>query len=384
MKDRYSKKIEEKVFKNILEKKLFKKKDFLIVSISGGPDSTFLLHILDLFNKKYNYDIKIYLVHLNHNLRKEAKRDEDFVRELSEKYNAKLFVKSVDINKLAKERKESIELCGRNERQKFLKEIKKELEEKQNKENENKTKKTENKNEDNSKIKLVYGHHADDVVETFFLNIARGSSLNGMGSIKEVNEDKVRPIIFLSKEEILKYLEKNKISYVIDATNFETEYKRNKIRNVVVPYLNKNINSMASKNIFNLITEIWKVEDMLKLEANLKIKEFLKNFDGNLEEFYEENKDKDHDNNFKDILDVKYIEIKNIKNLNEIILKKIIYILLEGYNANSGNIEDIYNLIIKNNGNKYILVKDEKKKKKVKFFRKKDKIFIIKLKGKNE
>lgn len=367
MKDRYSKKIEEKVFKNILEKELFKKKDFLIVSISGGPDSTFLLHILDLFNKKYNYDLKIYLVHLNHNLRKEAKRDEDFVRKLSEKYNAKLFVKSVDINKIAKERKESIELCGRNERQKFLKEIKKELEEKQNK--------------TDSKIKLVYGHHADDVVETFFLNIARGSSLNGMGSIKEVNEDKVRPIIFLSKEEILKYLKKNNIPYVIDATNFETEYKRNKIRNVVVPYLNENINSKASKNIFNLIIEIWKVEDMLKFEANLKVKEFLKNFDGDIKEFLKENKE---DENFEDLLDVKYIEIKNIKNLNEIILKKIIYILLEGYNANSGNIEDIYNLIIKNNGNKYILVKDEKKKKEIKFFRKKDKIYILKLKEKNE
>lgn len=367
MKDRYSKKIEEKVFKNILEKKLFEKKDFLIVSISGGPDSTFLLHILDLFNKKYNYDLKIYLVHLNHNLRKEAKRDEDFVRELSKKYNAKLFVKSVDINKIAKERKESIELCGRNERQKFLKEIKKYI---------------EDKTEGNSKIKLVYGHHADDVVETFFLNIARGSSLNGMGSIKEVNEDKVRPIIFLSKEEILKYLEKNNIPYVIDATNFETEYKRNKIRNVVIPYLNENINNGASKNIFNLITEIWKVEDMLKLEANLKLKEFLKNFDGDIKEFLEENKDEDK--NLEDILEVKYIEIKNIKNLNEIILKKIIYILLEGYNANSGNIEDIYNLIIKNNGNKYILVKDEKKKRKVKFFRKKDKIYILKLKGKNE
>lgn len=384
MEDRFTKKIEERVFKNILSKKLLNKNDTLIVSISGGPDSTFLLHILDLFNKKYNFNLKIYMAHLNHNLREEAKRDEDFVRELSKKYNKKLFVKSVDVEKVSKENKESIELTGRHVRQKFLEEIKDEIVKIENKKN------VEEKL-DKTKIKIVLGHHRDDVVETFFLNISRGSSINGMGSIKEVNKGKVRPIIFLSKDEILKYLEKRQIPYVIDKTNFETEYARNKIRNEIIPYLNKNINSGASKNIFNLIKDIWSLNDFLEKEAEKVVLDYLKEKIENKEkeeiiEFVLDKKIELKKNLKKGKTNIKYFKIEDIKNINENILKRVIYKIIKYIDVNSGIIEDIYNLIIRNVGNKYIhiLNKQEKiekeKKEKAKniiFLNKNKKIYIL-------
>lgn len=354
MEDRFTKKIEERVFKNILEKKLLKKGDNLIVSLSGGPDSTFLIYILDLFNKKYNYNLKFNVMHLNHMLRKEAKRDEDFAKKIAEKYNASFYVKEVDVEKKAKDEKTSIELAGRNARNEFIDEISKKLK------------------DDN--IKIVYGHHADDVAETFMLNLLRGSSLRGMTSIKEKNGNKIRPIIFLHKEEILKYLEKKQIDYVIDQTNFETEYMRNKIRNIVFPYFEKNINDKSRQNIYlasqsanEAMEYIDKISDLKKeeLEKNISVNNFIK------DAF--ENKKINIDN-----YDIKYFEIDSLKKLDDVILKNIIYKYIEKIRINKGIIEDILSLIKNNKGNKYINIENKKI-----FYTKKSKIYILNLKEKN-
>lgn len=354
MEDRFTKKIEERVFKNILEKKLLKKGDNLIVSLSGGPDSTFLIYILDLFNKKYNYNLKFNVMHLNHMLRKEAKRDEDFAKKIAEKYNASFYVKEVDVEKKAKDEKTSIELAGRNARNEFIDEISKKLK------------------DDN--IKIVYGHHADDVAETFMLNLLRGSSLRGMTSIKEKNGNKIRPIIFLHKEEILKYLEKKQIDYVIDQTNFETEYMRNKIRNIVFPYFEKNINDKSRQNIYlasqsanEAMEYIDKISDLKKeeLEKNISVNNFIK------DAF--ENKKINIDN-----YDIKYFDIDSLKKLDDVILKNIIYKYIEKIRINKGIIEDILSLIKNNKGNKYINIENKKI-----FYTKKSKIYILNLKEKN-
>lgn len=353
MKDRFTSKIEERVFKNILEKKLLKKGDNLIVSLSGGPDSTFLIYILDLFNKKYNYNLTFNVMHLNHMLRKEAKRDENFAKKIAEKYNAIFYVKEVDVEKKSKEEKTSIELAGRNARNEFINEISKKI----------------NKNN----IKIVYGHHADDVAETFMLNLLRGTSLRGMTSIKEKNGNKIRPIIFLHKDEILKYLDKKQIDYVIDQTNFGTEYMRNKIRNIVFPYFEKNINDKSRQNIYlaaqsaneamEYIDEISNFEKE-KLEKNISVNNFLKEM---------QNKKMDIE-----IEDIKYFEINSLKKLNDIILKNIIYKYIEKIRVNKGIIEDILSLIKNNKGNKYINIENKKI-----FYTKKSKIYILNLKEKN-
>lgn len=365
MENRFTKKTEERVFKNILNKKLLEKGDNIIVSVSGGPDSTFLIHILDLFNKKYKYNIKFNIMHLNHLLREEAGRDEDFVRKLAEKYNAEFFSKKVDIEKKAKDEKTSIELAGRNARNEFLKEIEEKIK------NKNREKNKENKEKKEEKIKIVYGHHADDVAETFILNVLRGSSLRGMTSIKEKNGNKLRPIIFLKKAEILKYLEIKEIPFVIDETNFETEYMRNKIRNIVIPYFEENINKASAFNIYKASQSANEVMEYIDKETNRLINDLEKNI--NINEFLE-NILEDEQTKLK-INEVKYFEINELKKIDDVILKNIIYKKIENIKFNKGIIEDILSIIKNNYGNKYINISGKKI-----FFIKKSRIYILDLK----
>ena len=353
MENRFTKKIEERIYKNILEKKLFNKKDILIVSVSGGPDSTFLLYILNKFNIKYNYDLKINVIHLNHMLREEADRDEEFVKQLCLKLEIPFYSKKVDINKKAKEEALSIELAGRKARKEFIKEIKDKL-----------TKEIGEEIKDN--IKLVYGHHADDVVETFIFNAARGASLEGLSSIKEKNGDIVRPIIFLHKDEILKYLETLDIPYVIDKTNYESTYNRNKIRNVVIPYLEENINEKASYNIYKAVENLRELNDYINKISLDKLNCLVQELEGPKLEL--EIKETGIQRKIKKI---EYIDIKKLKNVEDIILKNMISILVKNIKINSGIIEDIYAIIKNNRGSKYIDIKN------MCFLNKNKKLYII-------
>ena len=195
----------------------------VIIGLSGGADSSLLLHF---FAKKSK---EVACVHVNHMIRgAEADRDEEFCRRLCEKYGVPLVVHKIDILELAAKLGMGIEETARQERYRvFYEELEK-----------------------RSFDAILVAHNADDNTESVVFNLARGAGINGLAGIKPVNGRVLRPLIYLSKEEIFSFCAENNIEYVTDSTNEDTDYTRNYIRHGIVPQLKKlnpDLNSAVSR-----------------------------------------------------------------------------------------------------------------------------------------
>ncbi len=216
----------DKVYETIIKYNMINNGDSILVGLSGGADSIFLMHSLMKMKNKIDFDL--YAAHMNHGIRgDEAKRDETFVKRYCECNKIPLFIKSVDIPKISKENKISEETAGRNERYKFFNEI----------------------CNNNNIRKIAVAHNMNDSVETVIHNMIRGASLNGLCGIKPVNENIIRPIIEVNRQEIEKYLSNNNISYCTDSTNASDIYTRNKIRNNIIKSMS-DINPAIVQTVF--------------------------------------------------------------------------------------------------------------------------------------
>lgn len=186
----------------------------LLLAISGGIDSMVLL---DLLSKT---DAELHLAHCNFKLRgKDADADEAFVRSKAKKYNHTLHVIEFDTKAYASTHKCSIQMAARDLRYIWFKDLLKE------------------KNYDF----LLTAHHADDNLETFFINLSRGTGIDGLCGIPEKSDDILRPLLPFSKEEIYSYAKAHQLSWREDQSNQDSKYLRNKIRKELVPLL-KDIN----------------------------------------------------------------------------------------------------------------------------------------------
>ena len=229
-------------FKNTVEKyRLIEENDTIIVGASGGPDSQFLIYLLN--ELKDYYKIKIVLAHLNHLHRIDASDDENLVIETGKKLSLDTFVSHKSMDDYAKEKKISSENAGRILRYNFFKSLK--------------------KNYKNAKIAVA--HNMDDQAETVLMRIIRGSGLDGLKAMDYKNDYIIRPIMNFKKSEILKFLDQFNIAYHIDYTNLQTDYTRNKIRLEIIPQIEKiNPNfknslvnlSEVSKNDYDILKEI--------------------------------------------------------------------------------------------------------------------------------
>ena len=212
----------------IINKKLFSKENNLLLAISGGADSVCLFFAL----KELGYNVE--LAHCNFNLRaEESDEDEYFVRELANKYGVKYHVNSFETQKYASEQKISIQMAARDLRYKWFDELL----------------------AVNNLDFVITAHHKDDNVETFFINLIRGTGVNGLCGIKAKNKKIIRPLLDISRQEIEHYLTKNKIKYRNDSSNSEVKYLRNKIRHQLMPLLkemNPNIEQIITNEIFVL------------------------------------------------------------------------------------------------------------------------------------
>ncbi|WAM32052.1 tRNA lysidine(34) synthetase TilS [Caldicellulosiruptor naganoensis] len=222
----------EKVRRTIDKHNMLKKGDKVLIGCSGGIDSMVLLDCI--YRLKDEYELDITVAHLNHMLRQEAKEDELFVIDTCRRYNIKCVTRSVDVRKLKEEQKLSEEEAGRLARYNFFYELVKDL----------------------GLNRILLGHNKDDVVETFFLNLFRGSGLDGLASIPPVRDIVARPLIYMSRQEIEKYADKNGIRYVIDKTNFSSKYKRNVIRNEILPLVKAKFGDGVIDTIFRTINLI--------------------------------------------------------------------------------------------------------------------------------
>ena len=200
----------------------------ILVGLSGGADSTALLHILWRYSKVKGF--RLCAAHVNHGIRgEEADRDELFCKKFTEALGVEIFTLNADVPAIAAESGESIETAARNVRYNFFDRVMK---------------------EQGIRI-LATAHNANDNLETLIFNIARGSGLGGMCGIPDSRPTEsgvvIRPMLAMDKSEILEYCKDNSLDFVTDSTNVDTDYTRNLIRAKIIPIMQE-INSGAVKN----------------------------------------------------------------------------------------------------------------------------------------
>lgn len=213
--------IEQKVSKYIHRHHLLKHDGRYIVALSGGADSVALLCILDALG------MNISAAHCNFHLRgEESNRDEQFCVDLCQKMGISLSRIHFDTQEYAQLHKVSIEMAARDLRYRYFAQLAKDLE----------------------ADGICVAHHRDDNVETLLLNLLRGSGIDGLAGIAPQNGNILRPLLCISRQDILQYLKEKGQDYVTDSTNLEDDALRNKIRHHVIPLL-QTLNPAASDNI---------------------------------------------------------------------------------------------------------------------------------------
>lgn len=180
----------------------------LLVAVSGGPDSIVLLDAL------CREGFSVVVAHCNFHLRGEASNEDAiFVQQLANKYQVPYCQIDFDTEKVAEERKVSIEMAARDLRYEWFEQMA----------------------DEHDCDLIAVAHNADDVVETFFLNLTRGSGLQGLSGMAELRGRVVRPLLKVSRKQIMEYIAEYQLQYRIDATNLETIYTRNKLRHNILP-----------------------------------------------------------------------------------------------------------------------------------------------------
>lgn len=218
MKKRITSSVIQKCLKFIRENELLKNGDSVVVGFSGGSDSTFLLILLLTIQKIFN--LKIYVAHLNHKLRgKESDADEEFVKNFCKQNKIEFLIESRDIRKIAQETKKGIEEVARMERYKFFAEAAEKF----------------------KTTKIATGHTLNDNAETMIFNFIRGSGVSGLRGIPVKRDNIIRPLLGVTKEEIIEFLKEEGIQFRTDSTNKDEEFTRNFIRHKIIPLL-KEIN----------------------------------------------------------------------------------------------------------------------------------------------
>ena len=211
----------KKVAQYIAQERLLEAGGKVIVALSGGADSVALLLLLT----ELGYACEA--AHCNFHLRgEEADRDEQFVRRLCEERHVALHVVHFDTTQHAANRHISIEMAARELRYQWFETLRQEL----------------------GADAVAVAHHADDSVETFLLNLMRGTGINGLRGIRPRNGHIVRPLLCLTRDDILHYLDRQGQPYVTDSTNLQDEYTRNKIRLNLLPLMQE-INPSVRRSI---------------------------------------------------------------------------------------------------------------------------------------
>lgn len=209
----------------VKEYNLFESNQTILLAVSGGIDSMILC---DLFLKS---NFKFAIAHCNFHLRgEESNRDERFVREYAQKNNIKIHVKEFDTYSYMKEKGKSMQVSAREMRYSWFNELLKE----------------------EGYSYIATGHHIDDSIETFFMNILRGTGIAGLHGILQKVNLVIHPLLFTGRAEIVNYQKENKLEFVEDSSNATTKYTRNKIRHELIPLVKEiapNFDKIISKEI---------------------------------------------------------------------------------------------------------------------------------------
>ncbi|MCD6495568.1 tRNA lysidine(34) synthetase TilS [Candidatus Bipolaricaulota bacterium] len=247
--------ITKKVRSTIASHLMLKKGEKVLVAVSGGVDSVVLLDILGRLSTEYS--LSLIIAHLDHRLRgEESSEDARFVAKLAEQYGLPLIGESIDVRSIAEERKVGIEEAARFVRLRFLREAA----------------------DDAGATKIAIGHTANDLAETMLFNLIRGAGMTGLAGIKPVNAPFIRPLIEISRSEIVSYANEHGLSWREDRSNADMAFTRNRIRHQIVPALSElnpdvigallrtaEIVREEQDAFFELLEQPW--QEALKIEA---------------------------------------------------------------------------------------------------------------------
>ncbi len=273
----------------------FLKDKNLLVAVSGGKDSVVLSDLL------YKSDFPFSIAHCNFNLRgKESDKDEKFVIDLARQYQQKYFVKHFDTAEYASHNNISIQMAARDLRYDWFEKLIQEY----------------------HYNYLLTAHHADDDLETFLINFTRGTGLEGLTGIPQINNNKIRPLLLFSREEIENYAKEQNLSWREDRSNAETKYFRNQLRHEVIPVL-KQINPNLLNSFLQTIDNLQGSRTIIS-DRITKIKDEVISTDGKNSKF----------------------KIQNLKSLNN--PKAYLFELLNTYGFTEWN--DIYDLLSAQSG----------------------------------
>jgi len=243
----------EQVKKTIEKYNMLELGDKIIVGVSGGPDSIALLAILNLLKEQYN--LKLWVVHVNHMFRgEEAKREAEFVVSLAEKWELPCLVFEENVPALIAKEGLSPQEAGHRVRKQIYNEVKLKI----------------------GANKLALGHHADDRAETVLLHLIQGTGLDGLAAMPPKHGWLIRPLSQVSKKSIITYCQNNDLPYCLDPSNTKTVYLRNKIRHNLIPYLIKEFNPQMVDNLLKLEDIVIEENDYLEKQVQKLLKNSLK------------------------------------------------------------------------------------------------------------
>ncbi|WP_316831355.1 tRNA lysidine(34) synthetase TilS [Pedobacter aquatilis] len=284
----------------IEQQQLFTKGDRVLLAVSGGKDSVLMLHLFKAL------DITVGVAHCNFNLRgDEAQRDEHFVKMLAISLGLPFYVTHFETKKYATENKISTQMAARELRYNWFEEIR--------------------ATEGYDLIALA--QHQNDAVETVLINLIRGTGISGLHGILPKRNKLIRPLLFLTRDEINQLIDENKLDYVEDSSNASTNYTRNKLRHEVIPQL-----QAINPSLENTFADNIKRFSEIELFVGLQIKQIASEI-------------------ILHKVDGDYISISKIKALKP--RRLLLFELLKEYNFTEKVVEEILDALNKQTGVKF-------------------------------
>ncbi len=243
----------KKVSQTIADNDLISDGDSVLIALSGGPDSVALLRLLVALRRRMN--LRLAAVYVNHQIRpRAAKREEQFCQQLCDLYNIDLTLVSEDIPVLAASEKRGIEETARDFRYGILERIA----------------------DLDGHERIAVGHHADDRVETVLFRLFRGSGRSGLTGIPVSRGRIIRPLLYLTRSEIISYLKRIDQSYCEDRSNRNVEYSRNFIRHRLLPQIRERLNPQVDAALISFSEIVTSEEQFLEKLVTKAVRQLVK------------------------------------------------------------------------------------------------------------
>lgn len=275
----------QQIFETIEQYHMIEPGMHIVAGVSGGADSVCLLYVLCKYRELVPFELMA--VHVEHGIRgEESLSDAAYTEELCRRLNVPCRIVSVPVEQIAAERGLSVEEAGRMERYRIFEEVSREWKCDQS------FVKAGSKWDDEQSIlekcgtrddaRIAVAHNQNDQAETVLWNLVRGSGLKGLGGIRPVRGNIIRPLLFTDRKEIEQILTEAGIEWRTDRTNLALDYTRNKIRLSILPQMEQGLNAQASEHIADAAQKLWQVQGFLERMTEKEAKKCLQTDGGDV------------------------------------------------------------------------------------------------------